>query len=363
MNPSKRTRVWLEVDVLTAARERMAWIFDHYEKVQVSVSGGKDSTVLAFLALQEAELRDRKVEIFWLDQEAEYAASVKAVKSILAHPNAVPRWYQVPIYMTNATSTSEYFLYAWGEGQEWMREKDPLAIHSIDEDYPQRFYEFFPWLEGREPETAYLVGLRAEESLTRFRAVTKHAGRDDILWSTKGPNGSIKFYPLYDWAWSDVWTFIYRFNLPYNEIYDKMFWANYSMYKMRVSNLIHEQSYKCLVDLPKFEPETFDALSQRLSGVATAARYASERLVFSNKKLPSHYESWKQFRDFLLANLPNPEHRERFAKRFANYPENEATYRKQVGQLLVNDYENSRPVDRKEQGRREEMKKKWSTLL
>ena len=37
--------------VLEAARERMAFVFDSFEQIIVSVSGGKDSTVMAHLAL------------------------------------------------------------------------------------------------------------------------------------------------------------------------------------------------------------------------------------------------------------------------------------------------------------------------
>ena len=42
---------YLDKDVLTAARERISYIFDNFEKIIVSVSGGKDSTVLCHLAL------------------------------------------------------------------------------------------------------------------------------------------------------------------------------------------------------------------------------------------------------------------------------------------------------------------------
>ena len=34
----------LGIDVLTAARQRIAYTFDYFEKVYVSFSGGKDST-------------------------------------------------------------------------------------------------------------------------------------------------------------------------------------------------------------------------------------------------------------------------------------------------------------------------------
>src|SRR3990167_8776273 len=110
--------------VLEAARERISMLFDNFEKIHVSISSGKDSTVLYYLALQEAIKRNRKITAFFLDQEAEYAASIDIIRISMKHPNIIPNWFQVPMYMTNATSHSEYFLYAWGEGEQWMRAKD-----------------------------------------------------------------------------------------------------------------------------------------------------------------------------------------------------------------------------------------------
>lgn len=351
--------------MLDAARERMRFIFDEFEDVRVSISGGKDSTVLLALALQEAERRGRKIHVFFLDQEAEYAASVELIRKQMSHPLVIPEWYQVPIYMTNSTSYTDYFLYAFDPSAEdvWVHPKEKIAIKDMEGEYPKRFYEFFRYIEDQNPKAAYLVGLRAEEGITRFRAVTKFAGYKGLRWSTLSDTGAARFYPIYDWTWNSVWKFIYDYNLPYNRMYDCMYWANYSMFKMRVSNLIHEKSYKCLRDLPRFEPETYDRLCTRLSGVATASRYASERLVFSNKHLPTHYKSWREFRDFLLENIPDAGQRERFRARFAKQKETERIFQGQVGQLLLNDYENSRSFDTKKEDRAEKIKERWREIL
>jgi predicted phosphoadenosine phosphosulfate sulfurtransferase len=350
-------------NVLEAARERVSMIFDNFKDISVSVSSGKDSSVCFHLFLQEAIKRDRKIVAFFQDQEAEYQSSIDLMKIMMKHPNVIPAWYQVPIYLTNATSYTDYFLYAWGEGEEWIREKDPIATHSIKGNYPKRFYEFFKWYEKLNPEAAYIVGLRAEEGVIRYRAVTKYPGWNGLRWSTV--DGNIKkFYPIYDWGVADIWRFLYDYSIPYNKIYDLMYLNNYSIYtKMRVSNLIHEKSYRCLVDLPKYEPETFDKLCRRIGGIATASRYASEKLVFSNKKLPSHYRTWKEFRDFLLLNIPNEEQRKQFTDRFEKQDLTEKMYQAQCGQLLINDFENSRSYDTKKNIRVQKEREKWMQIL
>lgn len=350
-------------NVLIAARERVSMLFDEFETINVSISSGKDSTVLYHLCLQEAKKRDRKIIAFFQDQEAEYNASIDLIKIQMDHPNVIPAWYQVPIYLTNSTSYTDYFLYAWGKGDQWMRAKDDQAIHEVSEDYPQRFYEFFKWYEQKNVNAAYMVGIRAEEGIIRFRAVTKHVGWNGIRWGTL--DGDVKkFYPIYDWTIYDIWKFIYDYDLPYNKIYDLMFLNNHSIYsKMRVSNLVHEKSYKCLIDLPKYEPDTYNKLSKRIGGIETASRYASEKLVFSNKKLPSHYQTWKEFRDFLLLNIPTEEHREKFIARFTKQETTEKIYQAQVGQLLINDFENSRSFDTKKSEKAQKVREKWMQIL
>ena len=244
-------KIYKDIDVLKASRNRISYIFDNFKNINVSISGGKDSTALYYLVLQEAIKRNRKFTAFFLDQEAEYKNTIDIIKIQMINKMVIPNWYQIPIYLTNATSYEDFFLYAWGEKEEWIREKNPLAITSVEEDYPKRFYNFFEWYEKDKLDTAFLVGLRADESLTRYRATTKFPGYKGLKWSSGNEKTSYKFYPIYDWTIYDVWHFIYEYKIPYNKIYDLMFKNNYSIYnEMRVSNLIHEKAFKCLIDLP-----------------------------------------------------------------------------------------------------------------
>lgn len=335
-----------EDDVLTAARKRIAQVFDAFDRVVVSVSSGKDSTVLYHLALDEAERRDRRVTLFFLDQEAEYQSTVNLMREMMRHPRVDPFWVQVPMLMTNATSHADYFLRAWEPGAEWLHPKDPIAVHALDTDYPPRFYEFFPWQEQQATEpTAYLVGLRSKESMNRFRAVTKSPGWGGLMWSTATKNQHAwRFYPIYDWAFGDVWKFIADRGVPYNHHYDRMF-AKYgaNMSRMRVSNLIHEKSFRCLIDLQEFEPDTYERLLRRLGGVHCAALYGREAHIFDAKELPARFATWLEYRDYLLETTPL-DRVGRFIKRFAGQPEDEAVHRQQVKQILINDWENSVPV-------------------
>lgn len=348
--------------VLTAARKRISEVFDASKRVIISVSSGKDSTVLCHLALQEAKKRNVKPILFFLDQEAEWQSSIDLMEKMMSNPDVVPEWYQVPIKMTNATSHKDLFLDAWHEGREWVREKHPLAIHKIEGKYPDRFYDFFKWHEQQQPEgTSYLVGLRSKESLSRFRAISKNAGVEGVSWSTgTSKKGVLRYYPLYDFTFGDIWKYIQDEGLEYNRLYDRMFWKyGTNISAMRVSNLIHEKSFKAIADLQEFEPDTYERLLRRLSGVHCAALYAKDKFVYSADELPKSFSSWLAYRDHLLATTPI-EKKSRFVDRFARQSTDEATCRDQVKQILCNDWENNLPVRLNVS---EKLRKKWWNRL
>ena len=332
--------------VLDAAKRRMGLVFDHFPRVVVSVSGGKDSHVLFSLAHEEAVRRGRSIEVFFLDQEAEYAGTIEVIEWMMRQPNVIPRWYQVPLRMTNATSHQQAWMHAWGPGETWMREQSPLAITSAP-GAPDRFYDFFPWLEKQSADTAYLVGLRSRESLNRWRAVATNAGFRGWSWSTTAKGeGNYRFYPVFDWSTGDVWKYLADTGARVNTVYDRMFRLRGANERtMRVSFLVHEQSFKSLATLQELEPDTYERLLRRLKGVHSAALYCEEGTMFSAHELPSAFATWREYRDHILATTPS-EYSGRFAKRFAKQGDDEATCQEHVRQLLTNDWENNVPVRR-----------------
>lgn len=336
--------------VFDAARNRVRFVFQEFERIVVSYSGGKDSTCLYYLALWEAERTGRKFELMFLDQEAEYQATIDQVIRAIEHPLVIPRWYQVPMRMTNATSHLDVWLNAWEPGADWVRPKHPAAIHSLDEPYPDRFYKFFHWLEARdEVPTAHLVGLRIFESMSRQRTMLKENGYKHYKWSTRsdGTSGSYRFYPIWDFQFKDIWKMIADHDLPYNRIYDLMVAKSGANFRtMRVSNLIHEQAFRSLASLQEFEPETYDRLAKRLGGVHCAANYASEPHVYAADTLPSAFRTWREYRDHLVGTMDTPE-MARYLKRFAKQVDDEVVYQHQCKQILLNDWEGKLPRTRR----------------
>lgn len=373
-----RKQVYMPETVDAAARRRISYVFDEFENIIVSISGGKDSTVLAWLTLQEAHQRGRKIGLFFLDEEVVYESTIEQIEWLMnLYPENTTRlWFQFPFKLTNATSYEEGQLISWEPGKYdiWMRPKVRYSIQHIPWDRDTQtvrdknkgfgFYDVLDNFQASRKNTAFLVGLRATESMNRFRAVAKNPGHKDCFWCTKieRSEGSACFYPIYDWNFHDIWKFIYDNNIRYSKIYDFQWKKGRHLQEIRVSSLIHEKSFKALVDLPEFEPKTYDKLLKRIKGIEVGHLYGRDPKLLRAQKLPKNYANWRQYRDFLLETYPDPSKRAIFERRFARLLDNDYVARQECRQLILNDYENNLTIKNQEDPR-ELTLQKWRNIL
>ena len=164
---------FLDYNVAEAAEKRISYIFDEFKNICVSVSGGKDSTVLAYMALKEAHKRDRKIGIFFLDEEVVYESTINQIRYImnLFPENTIKLWYQIEFNLTNATSMHDTQLKCWEHGRHdiWMRTKEPDSIKFPEWDRATEtvkdknkgfgFYDALENFQRCHPNTAFLIGI------------------------------------------------------------------------------------------------------------------------------------------------------------------------------------------------------------
>lgn len=65
-------KIYLEDNVLDAAIKRIEKTFDSFERIYLSFSAGKDSTVMLHLVMQEARKRNVKIGLLIVDLEGQY---------------------------------------------------------------------------------------------------------------------------------------------------------------------------------------------------------------------------------------------------------------------------------------------------
>ena len=152
------------------------------------------------------------------------------------------------------------------------------------------------------------------------------------------------FYPIYDWSYVDVWKAIHDNNWEYCKIYDLMYQHGYAVRNMRVSNLHHATALRHLYELQELEPETYEKLVKRMSGIDTAGKLGNDDYYVH--ELPYMFTDWVEYRDYLLEKLIiDPEVKAGFAKRFksmdstysAEFVNTEEMTKVQVQSILAND--------------------------
>jgi len=341
--------------VREALQKRLELIFNEFEEVVVSVSGGKDSTVLFYEAFRVAKKLGRlPINVFWIDQEAEWQSTEDIIKKWMYKKGVRPFWLQIPMKITNATSMNVDFLDCWNPYKEkdWIRPKDKISIKKNTYG-TDRFYELFEAFFKKHfghKKTATLSGVRAEESPARFLGLTAGNTYKGITWGRKYPEKNLKtFYPLYDWSYLDVWKYIYKNNLEYNKVYEAQYKLGTPIKNMRVSNLNHETAVNNLFEVQQIEPNTHNKILNRITG-SHAATKAGKTNYFP-KTLPYMFKDWREYRNFLLEKLvTNPEHKLGFKKtffsqdlQFEHFSNRKYTsiLKAHVRGILANDWENS----------------------
>jgi predicted phosphoadenosine phosphosulfate sulfurtransferase len=311
---------YYDSDVLTEAKNRIAWTFDNFEKVYVSFSAGKDSAVMLHLVEDEARKRNRRFGLLLVDLEGQYKETIDyALKRFADVADITDQfWVSLPIVLRNAVSVYEPRWTAWDETQAdaWIRQPPEIAITSND------FFEWFvPGMEFEEfvpafgewyadgAETACLVGIRANESLNRFRTIasTSKTVKSGKQYTTLVTDNVYNVYPIYDWTTEDIWT--YHGKNPhksYNKLYDLMGMAGLSIHQMRICQPYGDDQRRGLWLFHLIEPETWSRVVARVAGANSGALYVQESGNMTGYKKVSRPDghTWKSFAEMLVASMP-----------------------------------------------------------
>lgn len=324
-----------EYDVLTAAKERIEFSFNNFERLYVSFSGGKDSTVMLHLVMDEAKRRNRKVGVLIIDLEAQYKDTIihiqKMVDEYREHIDL--HWICAEMLLRNAVSNFDPRWICWDSEKKdvWVREmpKDAADLSQYDFYVPKMEFEEFMVIFGEwysnygEFTTGALVGIRSDESLHRYKAITSNKtglmvqGRKE---TTKVGKNLYNIYPIYDWKTKDIWTYHGKFpEKGYNPVYHKMHMAGVKFSQQRLCQPYGDDQKRGLWLYHILEPETWYKIVARVNGVNSGSLYVKENgnMTGNHKVYKPEGHTWKTFCNLLLRTLPQQTQKhylERFKK-------------------------------------------------
>ena len=361
---------------MDAAVERINYTFDNFEKVYLSFSAGKDSTVMLHLTADIARKRGRKFGVLLVDLEGQYKTTIDhALECVEMYEDLIDlHWICLPLHLRNAVSVYQPFWKCWDEEAKdaWIRTPPKFAKTDMNE-YPffidgMEFEEFVPefgewYSEGKS--CACMVGIRSDESLNRFRTIAtdRKVKHNKKQWTTKVTPNVFNIYPIYDWRTRDIWIY-HNKNLdkPPNPLYELMHKAGVPLGMMRICQPYGDDQRRGLWLFHLIEPETWCRVVARVNGANGGSLYVQEWGNVNGyrqiTKPPGH--TWKSFAQLLIKSMPDAtqEHYENKILLFQNwwekkgYPEgipDEADYRLEAAKkapswrrvcksLLRNDY-------------------------
>ena len=324
--------------VLEAAKDRLEIAFRDFDNVLVAFSCGKDSGVCLNLAYDFAKERGllHKLAFYYEDYEAGYSFTHAYAQRMFDALHDVRRfWLCLPISAACSVSMHQTRWTPWHPDEKaiWVRPMPdgdyvinqdncpyPFVLNTKGFDARIQFAEWFAKVHGK---TAVVIGIRADESLTRRSIFTSqhrvkmHKG---LTYTTEVDERTMNFYPIYDWKTEDIWVANAKFGWDYNKAYDLFYQSGMSIDQMRIASPFHQSGQDNLKLFRVIDQHSWGKMVSRVNGVNFTGIYGGTTAMgWKTITKPSHF-TWKQYAEFLIETLPGDAkkkllfHLARFAK-------------------------------------------------
>lgn len=310
---------YLKKNVYEASQERIKYIFEEFDNILVAFSGGKDSGVCLNLCYDYAKEHNMldKLAMYHLDYEAQYQMTTDYVDETFKRFSDIKRyWLCLPIKAQCCCNMQGAYWTPWERSKSdiWVR-KMPEYDYVINQDncefdFDKTDYEvqnnFCEWFGSVYGRTAVVVGIRASESLDRFRAIKSkkkvngYKKKNYILCKSEN---FYTAYPIYDWETQDIWVYNAKFEKTYNKLYDLYYQAGMGIEQMRVASPFNDCAGATLKYYKVIDPNNWGKMIGRVNGVNFLGLYGDTTAMgWKSIKKPAHF-TWKEYCYFLLNTL------------------------------------------------------------
>lgn len=306
--------MFLDISCVEAARQRIRHVYDTFDTVCIQFSGGKDSTAVLYLAKEIHEERGLgPVKVIFRDEEMVSPLVLDYVNRVRNFDWVDMEWYCLPsgaeIWVLGRRQT----VILWGE----KRLKEGRLVREIPEwaitgyhfglDHAKTLPKSIDYytMQGKTGSVAFITGVRAAESMVRYRSVVQKLHENYINHPYKlSKSVPLKFAKvIYDWNVNDVFKFITEeHNAPYCEYYDR---AALTGSNTRVGIPLHSVAIRRIGDVVATEPDFYDRLYECFPQIDAQRRWWKD---FNVEKFIAGYAQagWEGLSDFIKVYMIGP---------------------------------------------------------
>jgi predicted phosphoadenosine phosphosulfate sulfurtransferase len=313
----------MKKNVYELAMSRLETLFNEFDNIYISFSGGKDSGVLLNLCIRYIREHNLKTKIgaFHLDYEVQYNETLRYIDHVFQSNPDIIEPYRICIPFKVSTCTSMYQTYwrPWDDDcrKLWVRKiprgsytKTHFPFYSEeiwDYEFQTLFAQWYHRLKNAK-KTCCLVGLRTQESYDRWRAIYGNKRcymYRNLQWTHELAVSAIyNAYPIYDWLTTDIWTANGRFGWNYNHLYDLYYQAGVPLDKQRIASPFISAAQDSLSLYRAIDPDMWGKMVCRVNGVNFTAIYGNTSAVAHYKSILPKGHTWESYMHFLLSTLP-----------------------------------------------------------
>lgn len=278
-------QIEVDIDVLTAARQRIINVFSNGAKVYLSMSGGKDSICMSDIVynlIKEGLIDKSLLTVVFIDEEAMYDDVIEIVKEWRKKFMMLGvkfEWYCLEtkhFNCLNQLQEDETFI-TWDsrEKANWIRTPPPFAIF----EHPllvKRIDSYQSFLEKLTKDGFQMIGSRTAESVQRLINMS-HVNQSSI-------SAGRRFYPIYDWKNEDVWLYLYKHGLNIPITYLQMWQVGVQKRNLRISQFFAIDTVRSLVRMAEFNPDLMERIERRQPNAYLACLYYDSEMFARNTK-------------------------------------------------------------------------------
>jgi len=313
-----KLKEFIETNVYDEAKKRIHHIYDIFDTIVVMFSGGKDSLAALHLVKEVADERGitKPINVVFRDEELIPDEVINFVDEYRKKDWIDMKWFTVPLKSTKYILSVCHTYTQWDKNRKWVREKPEWSISLEDNDdreFDQYTMDGFTakYYKGK---IAFITGIRASESLMRYRASVSKLNDNYINAVTdKGAKNVMLCKPLFDWEEDDIFKYFYDNEIQYCKLYDYQMWSGNSL---RVSTPLHAETAKRFDQVKLSSPDFYNRVIEVFPEMLHHERYYKE---LDRAAIKSRYgESLEGVRAWIEDNLSDDEKQYQLAMKRLN---------------------------------------------